>query len=277
MRSLKCVAFLRCRWVPCLAALILVVLPLACTRESSNAPAPGEEGSQVADQQPSEQQPAEATPPPADRTAPTPAEKSRRSPAPEARQSGESTAHAPAPPPEPQTVAVTVPASTVLKIKIEDALNSGTNQPGDHFKATLVDPVVVGDRVALAAGSSIDGTVTDVIPAKKGLKESGGSLTLSFEHVTIPSGESAAMSASIAGVAKSTKKKAGTIGGGAAGGALLGKILGGSTKDAAVGAVIGGAIGTGIAAGTKGTEMKINAGTEMSVSLQQPITLHLKR
>jgi hypothetical protein len=174
-------------------------------------------------------------------------------------------------------VAVTVPQATALNVKMEDALNSGTSQPGDHFTATLQQPVVVGDRVALPAGSTIEGTVTDVIPAKKGMKESGGALTLSFDKVTTPSGDTAPMAASLSKVAKSTKKKAGTIGGAAAGGALLGKIFGGSTKDAAVGAVIGGAVGTGVAAGTKGTEMKIEAGTALTITLQQPLTVHLKR
>jgi hypothetical protein len=191
--------------------------------------------------------------------------------------SGSETTRKPAPAPVPETVAVTVAEATQLKVKIEDPLNSATNQPGDHFKATLVDPVLAGDRVALAAGSVIEGTVTDVIPAKKGIKESGGSLTLSFDRITTAGGVSAEMNASISRVAKSTKKKAGTIAGGAAGGALLGKILGKDTKDAAIGAVVGGAIGTGIAAGTKGTEMKIDAGTEMIISLQRPLTVHLKR
>jgi len=174
-------------------------------------------------------------------------------------------------------VAVSVPESTALKIKMEDALDSGTTQPGDRFTATLLEPVVVGDRVALAAGSTIEGTVTDVVPASKGIKDSGGSLSLNFEKITTPTGETASMSASFAQTAKSTKKKAGTIGGAAAGGALLGKIIGGSTKDAAVGAVVGGAIGTGVAAGTKGTEMKIEAGKELTITLDQPVTVHLKR
>ena len=259
----------RSREIPCLGffflgVLILAVLPLACTGE---APAPPEEGSQVSQ----DQQAAE----PAPEQAPAPAAEAPRRSTAAVRPS--TVAPAPAAPRQPETVAVTVPETTALKVKIEDALDSGTSQPGDHFTATLLEPVTVGDRVALAAGSTIEGTVTDVISAKKGIKDSGGSLTLTFEKITTPSGESAAMSAAVSKVAKSTKKKAGTIGGAAAGGALLGKILGGSTKDAAVGAVVGGAIGTGVAAGTKGTEMKIAAGSEMTITLDQPLTLHLKR
>jgi hypothetical protein len=257
-----------------LALAILGLVPLGCTRE---APAPPEEGSQVSQNQ----QATEPAPPPtpAQEQAPAapPAQAQQAPPKSAPHPRTVSSAPAPPAPREPETVAVTVPASTTLNVKMEDALDSGTSQPGDHFTATLQQPILVGDRVALPAGSSIEGTVTDVIPAKKGIKESGGALTLSFDKVTPPSGEAARMSASLSKVAKSTKKKAGTIGGAAAGGALLGKIFGGSTKDAAVGAVVGGAIGTGVAAGTKGTEMKIEAGTALAITLQQPLTVHLKR
>jgi hypothetical protein len=41
--------------------------------------------------------------------------------------------------------------------------------------------------------------------------------------------------------------------------------------------VVGGAIGTGVAAGTKGTEMKIEPGAELVITLQQPLTVHLRR
>jgi len=248
-----------------LGVLILAAIPLACSGE---APAPPEEGSQVTGDMPAQ----EPTQEPAPAPEPAPAAEAPRKTAAAARPS--------APPPaprQPETVAVTVPETTTLKVKMEDALDSETSQPGDHFAATLLEAVIVGDRVALAAGSTIDGTLTDVIPAKKGIKDSGGALTLNFEKITIPSGETAVMSASLSRVAKSTKKKAGTIGGAAAGGALLGKILGGSTKDAAVGAVVGGAIGTGVAAGTKGTEMKIEAGSELTITLDQPLTVYLKR
>jgi len=254
-----------------LGILILAALPLACSGE---APVPPEEGSQVSQ----DVQAVDPAPEPAQEPAPAPAAEAPRRTVASARPSAP--APVPAAPPTPQvpeTVAVTVPETTALKVKMEDALDSGTSQPGDHFMATLLEAVIVGDRVALAAGSTIEGTLTDVIPAKKGIKESGGALTLSFEKITTPSGENAAMSASLSRVAKSTKKKAGTIGGAAAGGALLGKILGGSTKDAAVGAVVGGAIGTGVAAGTKGTEMKIEAGSELTITLDQPLTVHLKR
>lgn len=264
-----------------LAVLLFAVFPLGCSREQSTESSSYDEGTQVAENERADQEPS----PPAEEAAPPAYSEPPQAAAPPQRPRTDSSTtskpsrppSAPAPAPAPQTVAYTLSSGTELKVKLEDALDSGTTQPGDHFASTLVDQVIVGDRVVLPAGSRIDGTVTDVVPAKKGIKESGGSLTLSFERVTTTGGESVPLSASISRVAKSTKKKAGTIAGSAAGGALLGKILGGSTKDAAVGAVVGGAIGTGVAAGTKGTEMKLEAGTQMTITLDQPMTLHLRR
>jgi hypothetical protein len=54
---------------------------------------------------------------------------------------------------------------------------------------------------------------------------------------------------------------------------LLRKILGGDTKNAAVGAVLGSAIGTGIAAGTKGKELEIPAGTEFVLTLDEALSI----
>jgi len=239
---------------------------LACSQQASNPPAT-DDGSQVASNEP----------PPASEPAPEPVP--QQSEPPQQAQPAPQPAPRPEPaaPPVPKTIAVTVPESTPLNIKLEDNLNSGENHEGDTFRATLVQAVIVGDRVVLPEGSVIEGTLTSVVPAKKGIKESGGAMTLSFDRITTPSGNAAGMAASFAQQAKSTAKKAGTIGGSAAGGALLGKVLGGSTKDAAIGAVVGGAIGTGVAAGTKGSELKLEAGTPLTITLEQPITLKMNR
>jgi hypothetical protein len=245
---------------------------LACTKQSDQAATTGDEGSQVASNEATPPEPAPLEPQPTAPVEPPPQpEPARPAPTRSAQPPIQSA------PPAPTTVTITVPAGTPLKIKFDEELNSGVNQAGEKFHATLIDPILSGDRVALAAGSALEGTITEVVPAKKGLKESGGILGLSFDRVTTPSGVSASMSSSFSQQAKSTAKKGGTIGGAAAGGAVLGKVLGGDSKDAAIGAVVGGAIGTGIAAGTKGTEMKIKAGTEITITLDQPLALKLKR
>ena len=175
----------------------------------------------------------------------------------------------------PEVVRVTVADGTQIHVTLSTDIGSATSQAGDALSATTTTPVLAGGRVAIPEGSTIYGQVTDVAPARKGLKisEKGGAVALSFSKVTTPQGYSTPMSASLVSVASSKGKTAGIIGGSAAGGALLGKILGGSTKDAAVGAVLGGGIGTGIAAGTKGKELVIPAGTHLVLTLDQSLTI----
>ena len=174
-------------------------------------------------------------------------------------------------------VRLTVPQGTAIHITLLSGVSSATSQTGDTFTARTTDPVVVGNRVAIPVGSTIHGQVSDVVPARKGLKEKGGAITLAFDKVVTPAGFSAPMSAGVSSVApKSTKRTAGIIGGSAAGGALLGRIVGKDTKGALVGAVVGGAVGTAIAAGTKGKEVEVPAESRLTIALDQPLTIAVK-
>lgn len=188
---------------------------------------------------------------------------------------GNAAAYTPPPPPPVRTIRVTVPEGTQVHMTLSNEVGSATSQIGDRVTGTTTEPIVIGDRVAIPAGSTVHGQVTGVDPAKKGLKvsEKGGAVALSFTKVTTPGGATASMSGSLTSVASSKGKTAGIIGGSAAGGAILGKIIGGHTKDAAIGAVIGGGIGTGIAAGTKGKEVVIPAGTDLAITLDRPLTI----
>jgi hypothetical protein len=178
-------------------------------------------------------------------------------------------------PPVSRASRVTVPQGTELHMTLTSAVSSKTSQVGDAVSGTTTSAIIVGDQVAIPSGSTLQGHVTGVDPATKGLKvpEKGGGLVMSFTKVTTPAGYSSAMAGSLTSAANSSGKTAGIIGGSAAGGAILGKILGGHTKDAAIGAVVGAGIGTGIAAGTKGKEMVIPAGSAIEVTLDQPLTL----
>src|SRR5206468_11366556 len=152
-------------------------------------------------------------------------------------------------------------------VTISDAITSETAQPGDRVSATLKSPVISGDRVAFPAGSRVEGRITDVKSAKKGFKDTGGALSISFNRLVAPDGHSASIDAGFTKLATgSAGKKAGIIGGSAAGGALLGKVLG---KDAKGAAILGGAIGTAVAGSTKGKEAVIQPDENIAVSLER--------
>ena len=169
---------------------------------------------------------------------------------------------------------VTLPAGTALAVTIPDAISSATAQTGDRVSATLKSPIISGDRVAFPAGSRVEGRITDVKSAKKGFKDTGGALSISFNRLVAPDGHSATIEAGFTRLATgSAGKKAGIIGGSAVGAAILGKMLGKDPKGAAL---LGGAVGTAVAGSTKGKEAVIEAGEEMTVNLQNSAetTLH---
>ncbi|HUZ47667.1 MAG TPA: hypothetical protein VMW54_13600 [Terriglobia bacterium] len=65
----------------------------------------------------------------------------------------------------PAAVRVTIPAGTVLKIRLGQALASDQSRPGDEFEATLTQPVSIGGAVAVPEGARIIGKVVDARPA----------------------------------------------------------------------------------------------------------------
>jgi hypothetical protein len=132
----------------------------------------------------------------------------------------------------------------------------------------------MGSRVVLPAASRVHGRVVEATPARKGLADKAGSLTLSFDSVSTPVGFGAAMSATLTSAGSgSGKRTAATIGGGAVGGALLGRILGHNARGAAIGTAVGGAVGTGIAAGSRGQDVLLAAGAPLIVRLDQPLVI----
>jgi len=169
---------------------------------------------------------------------------------------------------------VTLPAGTEIRLALDMAARSGTSRAGDNLPARITDPVVMGSRVVIPAGSRVHGRVVEATPAKMGLADKAGSLSLSFDSLSTPVGFGAAMSATLTSTGSgSGKRTAATIGGSAVGGALLGRILGHNAKGAAIGTAVGGAVGTGIAAGSRGEDITLAAGTPLTVRLDQPRTI----
>ena len=83
-------------------------------------------------------------------------------------------------------------------------------------------------------------------------------------------------SAPLSHVAPATKGEDATkIGIGAGAGAVIGGLLGG--KDgAAKGAAIGGGAGTGVVLATKGKEMRLGPGADVSSQLTAPLTVRIR-
>jgi hypothetical protein len=185
-------------------------------------------------------------------------------------------AAAPRAEPGPAFREVTIPSGTPLPIELRTSVASDTSHVEDPVQASLTRDVTIGGAEVLPAGTRLRGHVTDV--SRSGRVKGRAQLAMRFNGIDLPD-EGGAMvihTTVIAREAEGTQKKdAAKVGGGAAGGAIIGGILGGG-GGAAKGAVIGGAAGTGVVLSTRGKEVRLDAGTPLSIKLLEPIKVRVR-
>jgi len=162
----------------------------------------------------------------------------------------------------------TVPVGTELDVRLQTALNSGTTQVEDRFEATTLVDLMEDGRVLIPAGSVLRGIVSEV--KSSGRVERKGSLTLSFEQITI-NRRSHPIRATVSEALESGgyREDAGKIGAGAIVGGIIGGILGGG-KGAIAGVLIGGG---GVVAATEGQEVDLDSGTVLRIRLDEALAL----
>jgi len=177
-------------------------------------------------------------------------------------------------------------ANHVMRVRLNDELNSEENHVGHTFTATLVDPLFSKNGVQLAPqGTTVHGHVTNVQRAQKNGKPA--TLDVLFTSLELPNGRHRAFSGSLTDLdsssgtsdnegtvtaKKTSHRKAKFIGGGAAGGAVIGAIAGGG-KGLAIGAGVGAVTGAITGRVKKGHEVKVKSGTEFGVIVNQTFSL----
>jgi uncharacterized protein YcfJ len=177
----------------------------------------------------------------------------------------------PPPPPPPVAKTVTLPAGTVIPIRLTETLDSASTQPNSVFHGSLAGDLVADGMVVARSGASVVGRV---VTAKDATHFSGSS-ELSIELTRLDTVDHPVdlvtdqYSKQGAGRGKNTAIK---TGGGAAVGAILGGLIGGG-KGAAIGAVTGGGAGAGVNGVTRGQQVQIPTETLVSFHLQSPISV----
>ena len=168
---------------------------------------------------------------------------------------------------------VTLPAGTVITVRLASAVGSKTNNTGDHFNATIATPVKSGGKVVLPKDAEVLGKVVEAVP--QGRFKGGASLSLALESVTVGGDAYDIKTNSVSRYQKGKGKRAAAmIGGGAGGGALIGGLAGGG-KGALIGAVLGGGAGTAGAAYTGEKEIVLPAESALSFTLTEPVTIKM--
>jgi|SRR5581483_8596414 hypothetical protein len=178
------------------------------------------------------------------------------------------------PPPPPPPPPIVVPAGTVLTVRMDQALSSKDSQEGQAFLATLAQPVSVNGRAALAAGSTVGGTV--VHAKTKGKIKGEAQLDLALTSISVDHHTYQIQTEVLSSTQKGKgKRTAATTGGGAAGGALIGGLTGGG-KGAGIGALVGAGAGFVGGAVTGNKQIEIPAESALSFRLAEPLTLQPK-
>src|SRR5579863_4075100 len=67
-----------------------------------------------------------------------------------------------------QTRDTLIATGTLIRIAMRQSVSSAHNKPGDLFTFSVVDPVYVGDRIAIAAGTAGTGKILNCSPAHGG-------------------------------------------------------------------------------------------------------------
>ncbi len=167
---------------------------------------------------------------------------------------------------------VSVPAGTMLAVRLTDHVSSDRSQAGDRLEGTLDTPVVVGGKVVADKGSSVVGRVARV--RKAGRMTAPSELVLELVELVCLTDRVAIQTDPIerSGVTSSRTGDAVAIGSTAALGTALGAIFGGG-KGAAIGAAAGGAVGAGGTLGAKGKATAVKSEAVLMFRLRSPATV----
>lgn len=176
---------------------------------------------------------------------------------------------------EPATVVRTAPAGAQMWATLSDSLDSETAEVGDRFAAEVTSPVTDGSYVLIPSGSRLTGHLTDVRPARG---DSAAVIAIAFDSLQVRD-ETVPIAATVTDVkleSRSEMKDEGKkIGIGAAAGAVVGAVVGKDVKGVLIGAAGGAAAGTAIALGTQSRYAVLPAGSEVTLSLDEPVEVRL--
>jgi len=169
---------------------------------------------------------------------------------------------------------VILPERTTIHVTLDQALATNQSKPGDHFEATVSQPVVVDGKTAIPQGAHAEGVVVDA--RQSGRLMGRARLQLALQTVAVDGQNYDVRTISHPKIGRDHKKRNWEwIGGGAAGGAVIGALAGGGTG-ALIGGPIGAGAGTTVALLTGKKDIKLRAETPLRFELAEPVTIKVK-
>lgn len=161
----------------------------------------------------------------------------------------------------------------VLPLELTSAVASDASEVEDTVRATLRKPITLDGQEVLPAGTELAGHVMEA--ERSGKVKGRARVAFRFTSVRPDSERVSLRTDPIVREAEATKGEDATkIGVGAGAGAVIGAIVGGKSG-AAKGAAIGGGAGTGVVMATRGKEVRLEPGTDISTRLAAPLTIRV--
>ena len=186
---------------------------------------------------------------------------------------------------------IVVPADTTIPMILINTINTKSAYVGQSLYCESIYPITVGNHIIIPKGSSIRGTVTEVI--RPGHVKGRAQLGLRFDELILPNGTTRHLRATLAGFGSEGndkfKPKEGQIEGGGSKGKDAETVARTTIPGAEIGAIVGAAkgaplegLGIGSAAGaatglvwilaTRGKDVVLPHGTSLELQLSQPVT-----
>ncbi|MGE5836058.1 MAG: TrbI/VirB10 family protein [Acidobacteriota bacterium] len=179
-------------------------------------------------------------------------------------------------PEKPKYEEVVVRADSVMGIRLDNAISSETARVEDRVSARVSRDVTVDDRLAIPAGSRLEGNVTLV--ERGGKFKERARLGIRFTSLVLADGTRIKLDTDTiyrdgdSPTGEATSK----IGASTAVGAIIGAVIGGK-KGAVIGSTTGAAGGTAAVMAGGRNAATIAAGTPLTVKLTSPVTVMVER
>jgi hypothetical protein len=178
-------------------------------------------------------------------------------------------------------IILVVPKGTAFPVALLNRLSTKNLEPGARIYAQTIVPVTASNKIVIPVGSNVNGKVIEL--ERPGRIKGKPSLTISFQTLILPSGQTLPLYASIGGSDTGVRKGEATVEGESqkgkdledvavrsSGGAIGGAIYRGA-KGAGVGAGIGAAAGLAEVLIRRGDDLTLERGTTIEVVLDQDL------
>lgn len=170
-----------------------------------------------------------------------------------------------------EPVPVVAPAGSVLRVRLDQALDTERSRPGDRFTGTLESALMADGKEVLPKDTIVDGHVLNAHPS--GRLKGRAVLSITLDSVQVDGNSLSVSTGVVTRVSgRHRKRNWALIGGGSGAGALTGALVAGP-----VGAAIG--AGSGAAAGTVGAivtgkkEVSMPAESLAGFTLKNPLVV----